>query len=141
MKLPSTIFATLFTICISNIAQAQDGERLEDLYLKGKWTASCATAIVDRVTLAHCELCSFIINPNDRSSAAASDVEMTFNTDSLILSQSGKTVTVPYTRNKDNHSFDFTLNNKPYHFRLFLYNKQRIIEDGDGMLMVLEKAK
>ncbi len=140
MKLILIISITLLSCSITEIAYGQDGERLEDMYLKGKYVASCAMEVVDHATISNCELCTFVIDSSDKSRGSLSDIEMTFGADSLSLNQTGKNISIPYTRDKNNHSFSFTLNNKSYHFRVFYYDKFNLIEDDDGMIMVLTKV-
>ncbi|HLG33832.1 MAG TPA: hypothetical protein VI757_03045 [Bacteroidia bacterium] len=136
--------ATLILILglIFSRAQGQNKGYISDLYMSGKWTATCATEIIDRAGWRVCGLCVYPTNPNDSSSWQHADIiELNFLSDSLIITQDGRMTTVSWTRNTDNHSFSFIFNNKPYHFRMFLYGKQkRIIEDSDGMLLVLEKV-
>ncbi len=139
MKKLSIILIFFLTVLNSHFTLAQNEGRLEDLYLEGKWEATCATEIIDRVSIQHCELCFFVLNPNDKSQAEVKSLEMDFQKDSLILNQNGLRKSVPYQRDTNNHSFTFTLNEKQYNFRMFLYNNQRIIEDSDGMLIMLDK--
>lgn len=125
------------TVFISNIAF---GQANSEMYLSGKWTASCSVEILDQSTTRHCELCQMVINPKDRSQGEVKDIEMTFNSDSILINQNGILTTVPYKRNKDTHAISFTLNNKKYNFRMFLDGNRRILEDSDGLIMVLEKT-
>jgi hypothetical protein len=141
MKLTKNIFAILIAVFVSTIAHGQNEGRNQDMYMEGKWTASCATEIQDHASMKHCELCPFVINPNNKSQARIKDIGMNFFTDSIAFNQDGKMSTVPFRKNKDNHSFSFTLNNKQYDFRMFLWEEQRIIEDSDGMILVLTKSK
>jgi hypothetical protein len=140
MKITLTLFTILSTILISTAVKAQDEGFLSDMYLKGKWNASCAVEIVNNASIKNCELCNFVVDAKDKSKAETKDVELNFQADSLIINQNGNVKTVAYARNKDNHSFSFILNGKQYNFRMFLYNKQRIIEDSDGHILVLTKA-
>jgi hypothetical protein len=140
MKNTVTLFTILATAFISTVVKSQDEGLLSDLYLKGKWTATCPIEVVNHASIRSCELCNFVIDPNDKSKGESKDFEMNFQADSIIINQNGKITTVPYTRNKDNHSFSFSLKNKQFNFRMFLYNKQRIIEDSDGLVLVLSKT-
>ena len=130
-----TLIASVF---ISNISF---GQANSEMYLSGKWTASCSVEILDHASMRNCELCPFVINPNDKSQGEVKDIEMTFQSDSILINQNGKLTTVSYTRNKDTHAISFTLNNKQYNFRMFLDGKRRILEDSDGLILVLEKVK
>jgi hypothetical protein len=141
MKHSKKVFTLIVTIFISIVVHGQEKTYISEMYLQGKWTATCPTEITDHASIQQCELCPFVINPDDKSKGETKDIEMTFEKDYLTLNQNGNVTTVPYTRNKDNHSFSFTLNNKLHNFRMFIYNKQRIIEDSDGLLMVLDKVK
>jgi len=135
------IFTSLAAVFISAIVYGQSGTPFSEMYLKGKYTAACAMEVIDHATIRNCELCPFVIDPNNKSRAETKDIEMTFTNDSLTLNQNGKITTVPYVRNKDNHSFSFTLDKKAYSFRVFFNSSQSIIEDSNGLLMVLEKVK
>jgi len=137
----TTSLLFIAAILITTIVHAQDEGSISELYLKGKWTASCAMEVKDKASIRNCEICPFVIDPNDKSKAETKDIEMNFQADSITINQNGKVTTVSYSRNKDNHSIGFSLNGKQYNFRVFFYNKQRILEDGDGLLVVLEKAK
>ena len=138
MNIPTTILSALF-ISLSIVVYAQDTGPVSEMYLKGKWKAECAIEVADQASIQNCQLCPFVIDPSDKSSASIKDVELTFDADSLTLNQNGSVTQVPYTRNGDTHSFSFVLNKKKFTFRVFFYNKQRIIEDGDGLLVVLTK--
>ncbi len=140
MKHALTVLAFIVAVCISNISQAQDERDFANLYLKGKWIASCPPEILDHASMQQCELCPFIINPNNKTQGSVKDIEMNFLADSIVINQNGKLTTVPYKRNKDNHAISFTLKDKTYNFRMFLDEKRRILEDSDGMILVLEKA-
>ncbi|HMR45807.1 MAG TPA: hypothetical protein PKC85_03345 [Bacteroidia bacterium] len=141
MKFTKSFFALLATVLMANIASEQDEGPVSEMYLKGKWTATCATEVLDKANIRSCEICPFVIAPDNKRSTEIKDIEMTFHADSITITQNGKVTTVPYTRNKDSHAISFTLNNKQYNFRMFFYNKQRILEDSDGLLVVLEKTK
>ena len=136
MKHAKKFLTLIVTVFISNISCGQPNS---EMYLSGKWTASCAVEILDYASIRNCQLCPFVNNPNDKSSGEVKDIEMTFQSDSILINQNGKITTVRYTRNKDTHAISFTLNNKQYNFRMFIYNKQRILEDKDGLIMILEK--
>lgn len=123
------------------IVRAQDEGDISQLYLKGKWIATCPTEIVNSVTIRNCELCSFVVTPENKSLGMAMDIEMTFMEDTIVINRMGKVSVIPYKKNKDNHSIKFNFNNKDYDFRLFLYNDQRVIEDKDGLILVLTKSK
>ena len=140
MKHLKKIITTFSAIFISLITLAQSGTPISEMYLKGKYTASCATEVLDHASWHNCQLCPFVIDPNDKSKGETKDIEMTFQNDSITFNQNGKITTVPYKRNPDTHAFSFTLGDKQYNFRMFLYNKQRIIEDSDGMILVLDKV-
>ncbi len=141
MKQAKTIFALIATILIATIAHGQTEGPVAEMYLKGKYTATCAMEVVDKASIRSCEICPFVIDSNNKSNAQTKDVEMTFQADSITINQNGKVTTVPYLRNHDTHAFSFSLNNKQYTFRVFFYNKLRILEDSDGLLVILEKAK
>ena len=141
MKTRITFFAfILFCICTNSVL-SQDSGRLEDLYLKGKWNASCATEILSRIAIQNCELCSFITDAKDHSKGFVQDFVMDFTNDSIKITKNNNTSTVPYIRDKNNHSFSFSLDQKDYKFRVFLYDEKRIIEDNDGLLVILERKE
>ena len=132
----------MLLLLTSQFVKAQNEGWLEDMYMQGKWNASCATEVVDHATIRNCELCLFVLNPADKSQGSPHDIDLTFNPDSLILDQNGRKTTVRWQRNKDDHSFWFNLAGKKYAFRVFLYGSdKRILEDSEGLLLVLEKAK
>ena len=135
------LFLFSFILFSYVISFAQDGTRLEDLYLKGKWKGNCLMEIVDRVTVSQCELCFFNFDPNNDKILSAGSVEMTFDEDSLTLKINLESVIIPYMRNKDNHSIKFIINDKSFQFRVFLYEDMRILEDEKGMLIALEKLE
>jgi hypothetical protein len=141
MKLHKIVEVILGIVLSSMIVNAQNEGRNKDLYLKGKWSGSCATEIIDHASIRLCELCPFEIDPIDKSKGRFINIELNFLSDSIEFNQNGKITTIPFKRNKDNHSFSFILNEKQYNFRMFLYEQQRIIEDGDGMILVLTKSK
>ena len=139
MNNSKSILISLAFIFASTLAWGQ-GESFKDLYLKGKWIASCPPEILDHATMRECQLCDFVINSNNKSSAKIMDVEMNFLADTIIFNQSGKTTSVPYTRNMDTHAISFTFGNKQYNFRMFLDDERRILVDSDGTVMVLKKV-
>lgn len=117
------------------------GQSNSEMHLSGKWNASCSVEILDHASMRNCELCPFVINPNNKSQGELKGIQMIFQSDSIQINQNGKLSTVFYTRNKDTHAIQFTLNNKQYNFRMFIDGQRRILEDTDGMILVLEKAK
>ena len=139
MKTIKPILSILSIVFLSHAARGQ--ELISNMYLKGSWNASCLTEVRDHATIGYCELCTFNTDTNDKSIGSVGDVKLTFGEDSLTIGKNGKNITVPYQRNKDNHSFTFTTSRKEYHFRVFFDGEKRIIEDDKGMLMVLEKEK
>lgn len=132
------LFALLFSHFLT---VAQESVALSDLYLKGKWKASCSVEVLDHVTIQNCELCKFTIDKQDKSKASVSEFEMEFGEDSIAIFRAGKVRVISYKRDKDNHSITFNDGNKEYHFRMFLDDDRRILEDADGMLIVLKKAE
>ena len=138
MTLSKQFFISIVLFFISTFSPAQSNSELS---LSGKWTASCPPEILDHASMRHCELCPFVINPKNKSQGEVKDIEMTFQPDSVTLNQNGKLTTVSYTRNKDTHAVAFMCNNKQYYFRVFLDGERRILEDSDGMILVLEKVK
>lgn len=132
------LFALLFSHFLT---VAQESVALSDLYLKGKWKASCSVEVLDHVTIQNCELCKFTIDKQDKSKASVSEFEMEFGEDSITIFRAGKEQVISYKRDKDNHSITFNDGNKEYHFRMFLDDERRILEDADGMLIVLKKAE
>lgn len=132
------LFALLFSHFLT---VAQESVALSDLYLKGKWKASCSVEVLDHVTIQNCELCKFTIDKQDKSKASVSEFEMEFGEDSIAIFRAGKVRVISYKRDKDNHSITFNDGNKEYHFRMFLDDERRILEDADGMLIVLKKAE
>jgi len=137
MKHIKSFLALIVTVFISNISF---GQANSEMYLSGTWSASCAVEILDHASMRNCELCPFVINAKDKSQGQVKDIELTFQTDTISINQNGKLSSVPYTRNKDTHAIRFTLNNKQYNFRMFIDDKRRILEDSDGLLLVLEKV-
>lgn len=135
------IFTLLSLFLLLNSAHGQDEGPISEMYLKGKWVATCAMEVIDKASMANCDICPFVINPNDKSQAETKDIEMDFQSDSLTINQNGKHSTVAYVRNTNTHAISFSLNDRHYNFRVFFYNKQRILEDGDGLLLVLSKIK
>ena len=135
------ILILLFAPFILTIAAGQDGVPLAEMYLKGRWKAECPIEVKHHAGMYVCELCSFIIDKNDRHIATFADFEMDFGEDSLTIIQNEKSVTVPYTTNKDTHAFSFLLNEKQYSFRVFHHDDIKIIEDSEGLLLVLTMAE
>ena len=61
--------------------QAQVGVKNSENYLKGKYTASCPTEILDKASMQQCQLCPFVVDPNNKSRASIKDFVMNFDTD------------------------------------------------------------
>lgn len=141
MKKINLLISLVIVLLAQTFIFAQDGERFEDLYLKGKWKGICPVEIVNHASLSYCELCSFDLDPNNKKIASIGEIELNFNEDSLTLSRDSQSLTLPYTRNKDNHSVTFIYKDKTFHFRVFHYEDKRIIQDDDGMMVVLEEIK
>jgi len=95
---------------------------------------------MNRVGFRFCELCPFVSVSKTSNLSRIKEIDLDFGADSLTLNQNGITSKVPYTRDKDNHSITFFLKEKQLHFRVFIYGDQRILEDEQGLLMVLTKA-
>ena len=131
-----TILGFIFT---SAIAQGQNEGDISQLYMTGKWIASCPLEVIDKAAIRICELCPILINPHDMNHGETNNLEMTFQNDSIRLNQNGRKTTVLCERNKYNHSFSFALNNKNYYFRVFMYDDKRILENSGGLVLVLEK--
>jgi len=127
-----------FCFMLSSVfANAQNEGSFDDLTWSGKWSAVCPPEMVDRVTIRNCELCPMTI---EGSSAYTNDIEMIFAKDSLQIIQKGEASTVPIKRNKKNLSFGFTFHKRNYEFRVFLYDDLRILEEKDGLLLILCKT-
>ena len=141
MKIIKILLSIAILLATQTFAFSQDGKRLEDLYLIGKWKGICPVEIVNHASLSYCELCSFELDPNNKKIASIGEIELNFNEDSLTLSRDSQSLTLPYTRNKDNHSVTFIYKDKTFHFRVFHYEDKRIIQDDDGMMVVLEEIK
>ena len=137
MKPFKKVITLLVIVFTSTIVRGQD-ESFKDLYLKGKWKASCPVEIQNNATMKYCQLCPFVVN--SLKEGQIKEIEINFLSDSIAFNQNGKMSTVPYTRNKDTHAIGFTLDNKQYSFRMFLDDDRRILVDSDGMLVVLEKV-
>lgn len=140
MKNFKLIASAIITVFILTFVHGQDEGPVSEMYLKGKWDAECIMEVLNHSLIRSCELCPWVVDPNNKSKASNKDIEMDFGADSLTLNQNGAITTVPFTRNKDTHAFTFALNSRQYSFRVFYYNKQRILEDNDGLLMVLTKV-
>src|SRR6187431_62504 len=109
-----TNILTFLLLLLATYAPAQTGTPISELYPKGKFMATCATEIVNRVTIRHCALCTNIIDPTNQQVAQTEIMQMTFQNDSLFLNRAGILSKVPISRNKDNHSFTFVLNDKTH---------------------------
>jgi hypothetical protein len=129
----------LIMVLLSVNVSAQQHEYVSEMYLKGKWIASCPYEVLDHAGITSCALCPFVIDANDKSIAEVGDVEMNFTQDSIIIDRNGKRVSVPYRHDPDNHSFAFHLDGYDYNFRVFIAEKMRILEDKDGLLVLLKK--
>jgi hypothetical protein len=140
MEMKKVFLAVIALLINISFAHSQDSGPLSEMYLTGKWKAECTAEVMDRSGLRMCELCPFTVDTASKSSGRVSDFELNFLTDSLVINRNGNEVTVPYTRDKDNHSFAFNLSEKQYSFRVFLYNRQRILEDSQGSLIVLTRV-
>lgn len=139
MKHIQKIFAVFVAVFITNISF---GQSVREMHLTGKFKVSCATEISRDHTIHNCGICQFIVDPNDRSRARITEVEMTFEADSILIRQDGKLSTVPYSNNENTRVVGFTLNKVDYNFRMFLYDDNKIIlENRDGSLLTLEKMK
>ena len=140
MKKVNRLLLLTMLLLRCTLSSAQEGTLLSDLYLKGKWTAECPEEIMNRVGFRLCELCPFVSVSKTSNLSRIKEIDLDFGADSLTLNQNGITSKVPYTRDKDNHSITFFLKEKQLHFRVFIYGDQRILEDEQGLLMVLTKA-
>jgi hypothetical protein len=109
--------------------------------LAGKWTASCPIEFMNKASMTYCELCPFVIDSLNKSKAELKDIEMTFLNDSIKFNRDGKQQTVVYAMNKDTHSFQFNLNKRKYKFRVFYIEKKVILENSDGLTMLLERTQ
>jgi hypothetical protein len=141
MKKLIVIILPFIGVLLSLNVQAQEKAYLSEMYLKGTWIASCPIEVVDHATMQYSQLCSVVIDAAKKSNASVTDVEMTFKEDSIVLNRNGKIATVPYKRNKDTHAFSFKLNGKQYDFRVFIHEKERIIVDKEGFVMVLKRKE
>ncbi len=139
MKGTRRVLTALMVIVTAIHAEGQTGTPVSELSLKGKWMASCPFEVVDISEIQICPLCAFEIDPSDNS--VNTDFEMTFQADSITLNRKGNITMVPYQRNSDNHSIHFTCDHKEYAFRVFISEKERILEGSDGLLLVLHKAE
>lgn len=131
----------LLLAIFSTIISFSYGQPIAELYLQGKWKAECPMEVLDHASWINCQLCPWVQEPDKKSSGNVKDIEMTFGADSLTLNQNGTINTVAFTRDKDTHAISFTLSGKPYYFRVFLTEDQYILEDGNGLLMVLTKIE
>ena len=133
----------ILIVFTSIITFAQKGTPISELYLKGKYSVTCTTEIIDEASWRVSGFCNYQKNPNDNESwIDAKIIEMNFLKDTLIITQDDIKTAVPYTRDPNNHSFSFTFNKELYNFRMFMIDvKKRIIENSDGRLLVLEEIK
>lgn len=132
-----------FLFCLISIGLfAQNEGSLDQLYLQGKWSATCPIEVVNRVSIQNCMLCQFEKDPNNSKSIGSSTIELNFKGDSLEIIRGKNSAIVAMTRNIDNHSFQFDFEGEKYSFRMFLYGSdKRIIENSDGTLVVMEKIE
>jgi hypothetical protein len=131
----------LIIVLLSINVSAQKGENLSDMYMKGKWTASCPIEVVDQASMQYCGLCSFTLDPANKKRAHIQDVEMNFTQDSIILDKGGEHISVPYKHDPNNHSFAFKLGNEDFSFRVFMDGDNRVLVNKDGRAVVLRKKK
>jgi hypothetical protein len=131
----------LIVVLLSANVSAQHHQYVSDMYMNGKWIASCPIEVLDQAGMKHCELCPFVIDAGDKSHGEVKDVEMNFTQDSIIMDRKGKRVSVPYRHDPNNHSFAFQLDGRDYNFRVFIAEKMRILEDKDGLLVLLKKKE
>ena len=132
----------VFFVCSLTFAKSfsQDSGTDSRQDISGKWIAKCATEFVDHATIRNCELCPFVIDPVNKSRAEIKDIEMSFQKDSVILNRGGEISAIPYLMNKDNRSISFNFNKKNYDFRLFYIEDEFILEDSDGLVILLRRA-
>jgi len=143
MKKTKILLIVIVMIFISGtITFGQSGTPISELYLKGKYSVTCTTEIIDEASWEVCGFCNYKKDPKDTNSwTEAKNVEMNFLKDTLIITQDDRKTAVPYTRNPNNHSFSFTFEKELYHFRMFFIDKgKRIIENSDGRVLLLEQA-
>ena len=111
---------------------------LQNLF--GKWTASCPIEWSDYATLHFCALCNSMNDSTKKQKPGnISDIQMTFENDSIRFSHDGASKAVAYTIDHDTQSVQFTFKNKEYIFRTFYSGDKVILENSDGRLMVLER--
>lgn len=125
---------------ISSFTYSQNCELRWENYLEGKWKAECEVELLTLASWKICPICPAIVT-EDQTGVDYKDIDMTFGKDSLTLNQNGKIRTVAYIKEKDNYKFSFAIDDKQYKFRLILTNdkKKRILEDADGLLIILTK--
>jgi hypothetical protein len=138
VKQTSLFLLILLIKLVPNNAFAQQSERLEDLYMTGTWTASCPTEVVDRTSIRQRELCTFTLDPDNKRIGRVEDFIMTFNTDTILLNKSDKIISLPNTRNVNDHSIRFINEGKPFHFRVFENGENWILVKDFGVVMVLQ---
>jgi hypothetical protein len=139
MNPAKTFLPILGFVFISVMAQGQNDGSVSQMYLAGKWTAVCPFEVINASTIRTCDLCPVLTDRKQAGSAETTAIEMTFQSDSIHVKQHGKVSVIPYTSDKNSHAVSFSLNNKKYNFRVFLYGEKCILEDADGLMMVLEK--
>lgn len=111
------------------------------LNIQGAWTASCPMEYMDKASIQHCDLCAFVVDEKDRSKAHTVDAELTFINDSIHIKRYSYTETVSYSMNDNTHAIQFTFADKEYKFRVFYAGEGIILQDDQGLLLVMEKKK
>jgi hypothetical protein len=136
---------TMISLClllgINTCLISQRGTPVSELFLQGKWRASCPLEVMDKATIKMCELCSFETNPTKPSQGKTKDFEMDFQADKIALRYGEETSTVSYSRDKNTHSISFNYKGRRYHFRVFFHNNERILVNKDRTLLVLKQAE
>ncbi len=134
-----SLFITLLFYLQLN-AQEENGSHAKQ-NLSGKWKAFCGTEFVNKAEIKSCELCPFVIDPNDPSKVEIKDIVLIFQNETFILTRNGESTTVPYSIKEDTYLLSFNFNQKDYLFRIFYTDKYIILEDAEGLVLLLDKIK
>lgn len=129
----------MFFFTASLFAQNKKNNSGLEPTFSGKWEASCAIQHRSVAMMSFCDLCPFIIDPNDQSKAQLKKVMLTFNNGNVSIERNGETTTAPFTVDKETHALSFQLKETNYKFKTFYSGKQIILLDEDGGSPVLLK--
>ena len=131
----------MFLTLLFLLTTASFGQSKFEQTLTGKWIARCVPQENLNRSLTISDLCPHSIDPEQPNKAEFKTLQITFEKEFIQINRNNKITSVKYIDNTESNGFSFTLEDRPYTFKVYSDGEKVILVEKSGVMLILERTK